>query len=81
MFIKTLLILAISLSYCVSCQPEVCQDCIKCISYDENYELVNEVIKCSDENQYLENYKLGFISGVEEMGWDAICLDIGVKCD
>jgi len=60
---------------------EVCKHCLRCISYNTNYELVNEVEQCKGDTVYLNMYSSGFIDASKANGRNAICLKLGIKCE
>lgn len=77
---KTILIISILFPFAASCNPESCTECIRCISYNENHEIQNEVRECSDDREYLDDYKEGFIEGANSIDREAICFELGVQC-
>ena len=64
-----------------SCKNEVCKHCVRCISYDNNFIIQNEVKHCESDTSILNNYKEGFISGAASVGRSAICFDLGIECE
>jgi hypothetical protein len=68
-------------SFFVSCKEEVCRNCRRCISYDSNNIIKNEVVKCNSDTTYLNNYEQGFISGADSANREAICFDLGIQCE
>jgi len=68
---------------CISltgCKKETCRNCIRCISYDSNNQIVNEVRECNKDTTYLNNFENGFQDGAASKGWSAICFDLGIHC-
>ena len=64
-----------------NCKKKICHQCIKCISYDANFDLINEVRECNIDTLYLGGFKEGFVEGAEDQGWSAICVDLGLVCE
>ncbi|TYA71613.1 hypothetical protein [Seonamhaeicola marinus] len=64
-----------------SCGREVCRECIKCISFDDQDKIINEVRECNPDTTYLNGFKTGFIDGANEQGWNATCVNLGVICE
>ncbi len=64
-----------------SCKDEVCRECIRCMSYDSDQTLMNEVRECNLDTAYLNGFELGFMEGANDNGFDAICLKLGVICE
>lgn len=64
-----------------SCKKEVCKTCVRCISYDDNFIIQNEVKHCESDTSILNNYKEGFMDGAAAVGRSAICFDLGIECE
>ncbi|MBK9107564.1 MAG: hypothetical protein IPM92_04065 [Saprospiraceae bacterium] len=69
------------LFFATNCKKEVCRTCIRCISYDANFEIKNEVKKCDVDTFNIKNYKQGFIDGAVSVGRSAICFELGIECE
>lgn len=65
----------------MSCKKEICRTCVRCISYDANNKIINEVKKCYIDTASITNYKQGFIEGAASVGRSAICFDLGIECE
>lgn len=69
------------LFFCTNCKKEVCRTCVRCISYDSNFEIKNEVKKCDVDTTFINDYKQGFIDGAASVGRSAICFELGIECE
>lgn len=63
-----------------NCKKEVCEECIKCISYGSEQTLINEVTECNTDTTFLNGFEEGFIDGANKKGREAICFELGIVC-
>lgn len=80
LFVKSITLVACAFICLNGSCPKVCEYCIECISYDSEFNLINEQIECSMDTFYLEGYKEGFMLGASSEGWNSICIDRGEIC-
>ena len=79
---KTVSFLFLFAFFCLTnCKKEVCKHCVRCISYDANFEIKNEVKHCEIDTVVLNNYKQGFKDGAQSVGRSAVCFELGVECE
>lgn len=76
----SLLLALLIVSLLISCRKEVCRTCIRCISYESDFTIANEVKECHQDTVYLTNFSKGFMEGANSVGRDAICFNLGIEC-
>lgn len=69
------------LFFAPSCKKEICRTCVRCISYDANFEIQNEIKRCDADTAFINDYKRGFKDGAALAGRSAICFELGIECE
>jgi len=67
-----------SLTCCDS--DDTCEYCTRCISYDEDLKIKNEVRQCYDDSVQIADFNQGFMDGAASVGRQSICFDEGLRC-